>query len=230
MSPVGASFDFPKRPRLFDRGGDPASGKSVIAGTAVEKARPLWEIVKDAPTGDMIHLRTNKVAEPTFPYPAKAESKGPRREQLAEWITSPDNRYFASSYVNRLWGYLTGTGIIEPLDDTRAGNPPTNPELLAYLTKEFLDHKFDVRHVLRLVCKSRTYQLGIAANKWNEDDKINYSHAIARRLPAEVLYDSVQKVTGAPSHLPGGQRASQLADAASDTPSGVPRNLGRPAP
>ena len=211
---------------------DPASGKAVIVGTAVEKARPLYEIVKDVPTGEMIHLRTNKVAEPTFPYTAKtapAEETKVRRAQLAAWITSPDNRYFASSYVNRLWGYLTGTGIIEPLDDTRAGNPPTNPELLAYLTKEFLDHKFDVRHVLRLICTSRSYQLGIATNKWNEDDKINYSHAIARRLPAEVLYDSVLKVTGAPARLAGGLRASQLPDAASDLPSGFLANLGRPA-
>lgn len=211
---------------------DPASGKNVIAGTAVEKARAIYEIVKDAPTGEMIHLRTSKVAEPTFPYPAKAESAettASRRAQLAAWITSPDNRFFASSYVNRLWGYLTGTGIIEPLDDIRAGNPPTNPELLTYLTKEFIGHKFDVRHVIRLICTSRAYQLSVGTNKWNEDDKINYSHASARRLPAEVLFDSVQKVTGAPSRLPGGVRATQLADAGADLPSGFLANLGRPA-
>jgi hypothetical protein len=210
--------------------GDPASGKAVILGTAVEKARPLYEIVKDAPTGEMIHLRTNKVAEPTFPYTSKTEeTTGSRRQQLAEWITSADNRYFASSYVNRLWGYLTGTGIIEPLDDIRAGNPPSNPELLTYLTKEFVGHQFDVRHVLRIICQSRTYQLSVGTNQWNADDKINYSHAIARRLPAEVLYDSVLKVTGALPRLPGGVRATQLADAASDTSSGFLANLGRPA-
>ncbi|MGB8170421.1 MAG: DUF1549 and DUF1553 domain-containing protein [Chthoniobacteraceae bacterium] len=211
---------------------DPASGKAVIAGSAVEKARALYEIVKDAPTGEMIHLRTNKVAEPTFPYSAKAETAettASRRAQLAAWITSPDNRFFASSYVNRLWGYLTGTGIIEPLDDIRAGNPPTNPELLAHLTKEFIDHKFDVRHVIRIICTSRAYQLSVGTNKWNEDDKINYSHAIARRLPAEVLFDSVQTVTGAPSRLPGGVRATQLADAGADLPRGFLANLGRPA-
>lgn len=210
---------------------DPASGKAVIQGTAVEKARPLWEIVKDAPAGEMIHLRTNKVAEPTFPYPAKAqgENEGPRRARLAAWITSADNRYFAASYVNRLWGYLTGTGLIEPLDDIRAGNPPTNPELLAYLTREFIDHKFDMRHIVRLICNSRTYQLSLATNKWNADDRINYSHAIARRLPAEVLYDSVQRVTGAPPKLAGGLHAAQLADSAIDTPSGFLANLGRPA-
>jgi hypothetical protein len=214
---------------------DPASGATKLAGTAVEKARALFEIVKDAATGEMIHLRTNKVAEPTFPFPAKVEvpakpgGKEPRREQLAEWITSPDNRYFASSYVNRQWGYLLGAGIIEPLDDIRAGNPATNPELLEYLTKEFVSHGFDVRHVLREICKSRTYQLALATNKWNEDDKTNYSHALPRRLPAEVLYDSVLKVTGAGSRLPGGVRASMLADSQADLPSGFLANTGRPA-
>ena len=210
---------------------DPASGAAKLVGTAVEKPRALFEIVKDQPKGDMIHLRTNKVAEPTFPFPAKADTaaSSPRREQLAAWITSADNRYFASSYVNRQWGYLLGAGIIEPLDDIRAGNPATNPELLEYLTKEFVSHNFDVRHVLRAICKSRTYQLALATNKWNEDDKTNYSHALARRLPAEVLYDSVLKVTGAGSRLPGGVSAGMLADSQSDLPSGFLANAGRPA-
>ena len=88
-------------------------------------------------------------------------------QELAAWITSKDNPYFARSYVNRLWGYLFGVGIIEPLDDIRAGNPPTNPELLDYLTAEFVKSGFDVRHVMRLICKSRTYQLSVATNKWN---------------------------------------------------------------
>jgi hypothetical protein len=212
---------------------DPASGKGTIAGTAVEKARPLYEIVKDATTGDMIHLRTGKVAPPTFPFEAKIETppaeNATRREQLAAWMTSPNNRFFASSYVNRLWGYLTGVGIIEPIDDTRAGNPPTNPELLDYLKTEFINSGFDARHILRLICQSRTYQLSVATNKWNEDDKINYSHATARRLPAEVLYDAVLKVTGAPTRLPGGTGAQQLPDSALDLPSGFLANLGRPA-
>jgi len=144
-------------------------------------------------------------------------------------MTSPDNRFFAASYVNRIWGYLTGVGVIEPLDDIRAGNPPTNPELLDYLKTEFINHGFDVRHVMRLVCQSRTYQLAVSTNKWNEDDKINYSHATARRLPAEVLYDSVLKVTGAATRLPGGTDAQQLPDSMLDLPSGFLANLGRPA-
>jgi Protein of unknown function (DUF1549)/Protein of unknown function (DUF1553) len=213
---------------------DPASGKKVILGSAVENAHPLWEVVNDGKTGEMIHLRTNKVADPTFPYPAKPAEEAnatteSRRKQLAEWVTSADNRFFSSSYVNRIWGYLTGVGIIEPIDDTRAGNPPTNPELLDYLSKEFIEHKFDVRHIIGLVCKSRTYQLSIAANRWNEDDKTNYSHASARRLAAEVLYDSVLKVTGSATRLPDGQSAMVLPDSALDLPSGFLANLGRPA-
>ncbi|MEO6738681.1 MAG: DUF1549 domain-containing protein, partial [Chthoniobacteraceae bacterium] len=208
---------------------DPAAGGVKLTGTAVEKPKALFEIVKDVPTGEMTHLRTGKVAEPLFPFPAKADATGARRAQLAAWITSPDNRYFASSYVNRQWGYLLGSGIIEPLDDIRAGNPATNPELLDYLAKEFIGHGFDTRHMLREICKSRTYQLALATNKWNEDDKTNYSHALARRLPAEVLYDSVLKVTGAGSRLPGGVGASMLADSQSDLPSGFLANAGRPA-
>ena len=208
---------------------DPAGGGGKIAGTEVEKSRPLYEIISDKTEGEVTHLRTNKIAAPEFPYPAKAESSGTRREQLAAWMTSPDNRYFATSYVNRLWGYLTGAGIIEPLDDIRAGNPPTNPELLDYLTKEFISHGFDVRHVMRIICQSRTYQLAIATNQWNADDKTNYSHALARRLPAEVLYDSVLKVVGTGPRLPGGLRAGQLPDSATDLPSGFLANLGRPA-
>lgn len=213
--------------------GDPASAGRQIGGTAVEGARPLYEIVSDKTAGDVTHLRTNKVAPPEFPFPAKADVKddAPRREKLAAWMTSADNRYFATSYVNRIWGYLMGVGIIEPLDDIRAGNPATNPELLAFLTQEFTGHGFDVRHLMRLICKSRAYQLSLATNRWNEDDKINYSHAMARRLPAEVLYDAVLKVTGSTPRFPGvapGTRAAQLPDSAIDLPSGFLANLGRP--
>ena len=91
---------------------------------------------------------------------------------MARWITSKDNQYFARSYVNRMWGYLFGRGIIDPIDDIRAGNPPTNPELLDRLEKEFIASGFNVQEVLRTVCKSRTYQQSITTNKWNSDDDI----------------------------------------------------------
>ena len=155
-----------------------------------------------------------------------------RRIDLSAWLTSKDNPYFAKSYVNRLWGYLFGVGIIEPLDDIRAGNPATNPELLDYLTKEFIRSNFDVRNIMRLICKSRTYQLSVETNKWNHDDKVNYSHAVARRLPAEVLLDAVYRVTGSISKFPGiapGTRAAALPDSGVELPSGFLTTFGRPA-
>lgn len=214
---------------------DPESGKRRIAGTAVEGAKPLFEVVKDQDSGEVTHLRTGKVAPPEFPFPAEyelADENATRREKLVAWMTSPDNRYFALSYVNRLWGYLMGVGLIEPLDDIRAGNPPSNPELLTYLTREFVDSGFNTRRILRLICQSRAYQLSVGTNEWNEDDKINSSHAMARRLPAEVLLDAVYRVTGSTPNFPGarpGTRAAQLLDTAIDLPSGFLANLGRPS-
>lgn len=242
---------------------DPASQGRTIGGSAVEGATPLYEVVKDRPTGDVKHDRTGQVAPPKFPYqirkvsrstsaratpqpvkddavvragqatqPAPADkSEKSRRDMLADWVTSPDNEYFARSYVNRLWGYLFGVGLIEPIDDLRAGNPPTNPELLDYLTQEFLSSGFDVRHMIRLIVNSRTYQLDYQANKWNEDDRINYSHALPRRLPAEVLYDAIMTVTGSTSKIPGvppGSRAAELPDNGVELPSGFLNTFGRP--
>src|SRR5690606_12107946 len=149
------------------------------------------------------------------------ESDLSRRDRLARWMTSADNQYFAMSYVNRLFGYMLGTGIIEPIDDIRAGNPPSNPELLEALTRDFVQHNFDTQHMLRTICKSRAYQHSVATNEWNEDDSLNYSHATPRRLPAEVLFDAIHVAAGATPKLPGvpaGFRAAQLPDAGISIP------------
>ena len=131
---------------------DSESKGRTIGGTDVEAPKPLFEIVADTGKGEMVHDRTKKVAAPVFPFPCahrNAAAGAPRRLELSAWLTSKDNPYFARSYVNRLWGYLFGAGLIEPLDDIRAGNPPSNPELLDYLTNEFIKSGFDVRHVMR---------------------------------------------------------------------------------
>lgn len=212
---------------------DPASGKGKIGGTAVEGAKPLYEIVYQKNDAEVIHERTGEVTPPAFPYEANHKNgvKANRRARLAEWMTSPDNQYFASSYANRIWGYLTGTGIIEPLDDIRAGNPPSNPELLDWLTNYLVKNDFNTRELMRVIVKSRTYQLSIETNQWNEDDDINFSHAKARRLPAEVLYDTIHAVTGASSNFPGvpkGTRAASLPDAGVKLPDSFLANFGRP--
>ena len=212
---------------------DPASGDRNIGGTAVEGAKPLFESVVDRDSGDTMHPRTNSVVTPAFPIevPFEAKDDMTRRQKLAAWMTDPDNPYFARSYVNRLWGYLFGTGLIEPIDDIRAGNPATNPELLNHLTQSFVDSKFDVQEVLRSICNSRTYQLSMETNPLNEDDSLNYSHALPRRLPAEVIFDAVHSLTGSVTAIPGmaaGTRAAALTDSGVELADGFLNNLGRP--
>jgi Protein of unknown function (DUF1553)/Protein of unknown function (DUF1549) len=212
---------------------DPKFKDQKVGGTDVEAATALVEIIYDKKSGDVKHERTGALAAPEFPYseaemPPKTVS---RREQLARWITSKTNPHFAKSYVNRIWSYLLGVGIIEPIDDIRAGNPPSNPKLLDRLTAEFIDSGFNVQQLMRTICKSRVYQQSIATNKWNQDDEINYAHAVARRLPAEVLYDAIYRVTGSTEQLsgmPSGLRAVQQIDSKVETPSGFLDLFGRP--
>ncbi|MBY0461061.1 MAG: DUF1549 and DUF1553 domain-containing protein, partial [Gemmataceae bacterium] len=204
---------------------DPKYRGQKIGGTAVEGAKPLVELVTDLKAGEIRHDRTGENAKPRFPYQLTDDLPpgATRREQVAKWVTSPQNPYFAKSYVNRIWSYLLGVGLIEPVDDIRAGNPPTNPELLDRLTDEFVKSGFDTQKLVKTICKSRTYQLALKTNKWNKDDEINYSHALARRLPAEVLFDSIHRSTGSQSRLPGlppGARAAQLLDGNVDLPGG----------
>jgi WD40 repeat protein/mono/diheme cytochrome c family protein len=213
---------------------DPESKDRTIGGTAVEGAKPLWEIVGDTAVDEVIHERTGKPVTPKFPYECRYEApaKATRRQEFAAWLTSADNRYFARSYVNRLWGYLFGAGIIDPIDDIRAGNPPTNPQLLDYLTETFVASGFDTRKILTDICTSRTYGLSITSNRWNEDDRLNYSHALPRRLPAETLFDALHATVGSPSRFPGypvGTRAAALPDVSSGLGGGFLQTFGRPA-
>jgi len=213
---------------------DPKFKGQRVGGTAVEGATPLVEIIEDAKGGEVTHLRTGQMAKPTFPYLHNdlAPSSAARREQFAHWVASKDNPYFAKSYVNRLWSYLLGAGIIEPVDDIRAGNPPTNPALLDALTDDFIKSGFNVRHMLRTICKSRVYRQSVQTNAFNRDDDINYSHALVRRLPAEVLYDTIHRAAGSLSRLPGlppGARAAQLLDSRDDVPGGFFVLFGKPA-
>jgi len=164
-----------------------------------------------------MHPRTGAAMTPTVPFgtePDVAHARV-REDAFASWLTSRENPLFAKSYVNRVWSYFFGRGIIDPVDDIRASNPPVNPELLDALTKDFIEHNFDVQHLIRTIVSSRTYQLSVIPNKWNEDDKINFSHAIPRRLSAEQLRDAVAIATGTKDNvagLPAGMRSVYMAD------------------
>jgi hypothetical protein len=115
--------------------------------------------------------------------------------------------------VNRLWKHFLGVGLVEQVDDLRASNPPSNPELWKALSQEFVSHGYDLKHVMRQILNSRTYQLSSVTLAGNEKERRFYSHYYARRLPAEVLMDAMSQTTGVPdefSGYPKGVRAIQL--------------------
>lgn len=137
------------------------------------------------------------------------------RIALAERITSPDNPYFARNFANRYWGYLMGRGLVEQIDDLRITNPPSMPAVLDALADDFIRSGYDMKHMLRTICNSRTYQL--ASNLAPEHDHQNmfFSYRAVRRLPAEVLLDAVNQAAGTSESfegLPSGTRAIALAD------------------
>jgi hypothetical protein len=168
----------------------------------------------------MKHPKDGRVMNPKFIVAAHqggdaAPTDAARRTAYAEWLTSPGNPFFAKSTVNRVWSYFFGHGIIDPVDDIRASNPPTNPALLDALAKDFVDHKFDLRYAMRTIANSRTYQASIATNEWNANDGDNFSHAIPRRLSAEELMDAVAMATGVRpvfAETPPDTSAEQLTD------------------
>lgn len=135
------------------------------------------------------------------------------RELLANWITDPANENFSGAMINRLWKHFLAIGLVEPVDDLRASNPPSNRELWNYLSKEFVSHGYDLKHIMRLILNSRTYQLSSATLAGNKTERRFYSHYYARRLPAEVLLDAMSQATGVPDKFDGyplGVRSIQL--------------------
>jgi hypothetical protein len=134
------------------------------------------------------------------------------REKLAEWMTRPDNPYLARALVNRYWAHFFGRGIVEMADDLRVTNPPSNPELLDALARDFVEHHFDLKHLVRTLCTSKTYQLSCTPNGYNRKDRQNFARFYPRRLPAEVLLDALDQVTGVPSRLGGRDAATRAID------------------
>jgi hypothetical protein len=185
-------------------------------GVGNPEHRPVT-ISLDAKAKELVQPRSGKVALPKFlggPL-ATIPAGQDRRALLADWLTRSDNPYFARSVVNRLWFHLNGRGIVDPVDDFRDSNPSANDALLDALAQDFVASKYDVKHVLRVILKSRTYQLSARSNAFNRHDGKYFSHVIARPLTAEQLFDAVCTVTGVPEQFEGvplGTRAMQLPD------------------
>jgi len=167
--------------------------------------------------GEVKHPKTDGAVTPKVPFGQAKSASGDddRRESFVNWLISKENPLFAKSMANRMWSYFFGRGIIDPVDDIRAGNPPSNPALLDALTDDFVKSGFDMKKLMRAICLSRTYQLSMQSNKWNEDDAINFSRAIPRRLSAEQMVDAVSVATGHRPRfagLPANMRAVELPD------------------
>ena len=172
---------------------------------------------------EMKHPKDSRVMMPKYlvasagapPLPEHDFDARKRREAFANWLTSRENPMFAKSAANRVWSYFFGRGIIDPVDDIRASNPPVNAALLDALTKDFIAHNFDLRYLMRTMVNSRAYQASIVTNEWNAGDSTNFSHMTPRRLGAEQLMDAVAQATGARPNfpeVPEDTLASQLPD------------------
>ena len=163
------------------------------------------------------HPETKQVVRPRFLDGAEPLIRPleDRREVLAKWITSEDNPWFARATVNRFWNQFMGRPLVDPVDDFRSSNPSTNRVLLDRLAKDFIQHGYDLRHLIRTITNSRTYQLSSVPEPNNRDDEVNYSRYYLKRLTAEQLADSIVQITGVPQDYLGyypGVRAVNLAD------------------
>ncbi len=169
--------------------------------------------------------KSRAVVTPKFlagPTAEVAKDEDPRA-RFAQWLTAPDNPWFARNVVNRIWFWMMGRGIVHEPDDMRATNPPENPELLDHLARELVTHNYDLQHIYRLILNSRTYQTSSVPNQWNAWDSRHFSHYPIHRLTAEQMLDAISQTTETSekfnsiipepfSNWPAGTRAEQISD------------------
>jgi hypothetical protein len=173
-------------------------------------------------TGEINHPKTAKPMKPKGLDAAELDvpNDQDRRQYLADWLGDPQNPFFARAVANRMWAHFFTRGIVNPEDDMRVTNPPSNPELLDALANDFIDHQYSLKHLVRTICTSRTYQLSAIPNEYNKHDKQNYARYYPKRMQAEVMHDAIVSVTGSPTNfngLPAGFRAIELPDESSAT-------------
>lgn len=181
------------------------------------KAKDAYRVVASRGVAQARHPKTQQMV-PATPLDGEPLTLTPdldARHQLAEWMTDKSNPFFAKAVVNRYWKHFFSIGLVDPEDDMRATNPPSNPELLDALAKDFVDSGFDLKHLVRTICNSSTYQLSAAPNEHNGADRQSFSRYMPKRLHAEVLLDGIDELLGSSSTfngLPRGVRAVQIPD------------------
>ncbi|MBL9128739.1 MAG: DUF1553 domain-containing protein, partial [Verrucomicrobiales bacterium] len=167
-----------------------------------------------APGGAVHHPVTGAAMKPKPPDgpELKSEIEADPRRAFVDWLIRPENPFFARAAVNRVWAAFFGRGFVEPVDDFRVSNPASNEALLDALARDFAAHGYDPKHLIRTILQSRTYQLSSTPNEYNLTDTKNFSRSYRRRLPAEVLLDAVNDITGIGDDFngcPPGTRAIQ---------------------
>lgn len=167
---------------------------------------PTAETIFLKDEGSVLHPRTGEVMKPRPLGGAdfKLSRLDDPRRAFAKWMTSADNPFFARTMVNRMWGHFLGRGIIHPIDDARSTNPPSNPELLDALSREFVKSGFDVKHLVRVITGSYAYGLSSVPNATNREDRQSFARFYPRRLKAEVLLDGISQILEVPTQFPGG--------------------------
>jgi hypothetical protein len=174
-----------------------------VIGSANQQAQR--QVIFSKPSGAVTNKRTNAPAkiQPLDGEPMEIGTEDDPRHKLVDWMAGPKNPFFARAVANRYWSHFFGRGIVDPIDDMRVTNPPTNPELLDALAKELVDSKFSLKHLVKVIVKSRTYQLSSVPNEFNKHDKQSFARFYPRRMSAEVLYDAVAQVTNTPAAFGG---------------------------
>jgi len=195
---------------------DPPPPKAPKKGDPVPPKEP-FSVKHEPGQAKATNPRTNKQVLPTGlgSKPMTIAADVDPRTKLAEWMTEKDNPFFAKTLVNRYWKHFLSRGLVDPEDDMRVTNPPSNPELLNALAKSFVDSKYDMKKLIRTICTSSVYRLSAIPNKYNADDRQNYSRYLPKRLNAEVLLDAIDVVTASKTTFKGapqGTRAVQLPD------------------
>lgn len=190
--------------------------KNLIGGNQQMRDRRVFHIDTQGPARAR-NERSGKMLAPAAlgEKPLEVAAEDDPRVFLADWMASPTNPFMAKSVVNRYWKHFFSRGIVEPEDDMRETNPPANPALLDNLAKNFIQSGYDLKQLVRTICKSTTYQLSSLPNEYNLKDKQNFSRYYPKRLSAEVLYDAFHQVTATSQSyggLPAGTRSMQIPD------------------
>ncbi len=177
----------------------------LTPGVVIQNQQQARQVIFNRGTGTVINKRTERTAimKALDGDEVKLTSGEDPRHRLVDWMVDPTNPFFTKAVANRYFAHFFGKGLVDPVDDMRVTNPPSNPELLDALAQELIDAKFSLKHLVKVMCKSRTYQLSAVPNEFNKNDKKAFARYYPRRMAAEVLYDAVSQVTGSPAQFQG---------------------------